>query len=176
MAVVYFSIGSNQGDRLNCLVKATQLIDLRIGKVLCFSAVYESAPWGFQADTSFLNQVLQVETELDPHLVLSALLDIEKILGRIRAGLEYSSRIIDIDILFYDELHMEEDILIIPHPRMHLRRFVMEPLASIAPDFLHPILKKPVSELLNILEDTGGISVAVEKNKFRDLLNRTKQS
>jgi len=171
MARVYFSLGSNQGDRLKALVKATKLIDKRIGSVICYSAVVESEPWGFHAETNFYNQVLLVETMLSAHQVLTALLDIEKTLGRIRTGNTYSSRAIDIDILFYDQDQFNEGDLIIPHPMLHLRRFVMEPLASVAPDFIHPVFQMSISELLNRMKEGSEVSVVVENEEFAKLLD-----
>lgn len=164
-------MGSNQGDRLNSLVKATKLIDNLIGRVIDYSAVFESEPWGFNAETTFYNQVLKVETALDPQQVLHSVLAIEKSLGRLRSGTTYSSRIIDIDILFYNAEIIENENLIIPHPLMHLRKFVLEPLASIAPDLIHPGLQATISFLLSQLNDDSPTLIAVERESFTGLLN-----
>jgi len=172
MAKVYFSTGSNQGDRLNLLVQAAKLIDNLIGKIIDYSPVIESEPWGFDAETAFYNQVLVVETELTPLQVLKLLLEIENTLGRKRSGKEYTSRLIDIDILFYDEIQMNNDSLVIPHPLLHKRKFVLEPLASVAPDLIHPVLISSISELLQSLNDTCQVSVALEKENFTLLLNQ----
>jgi deoxyguanosine kinase len=171
MAKIYLSLGSNQGDRLKSLVAATKLIDSLIGDVSVYSSVYESEPWGFEADTSFYNLILMAETLLTPMQILAKILDIETTLGRIRSGTVYSSRTIDIDILFYDHDQISGDKLVIPHPLLHKRRFVLEPLAEIAEDFIHPVARLKVSELLQGLEDESYISVAVEKNALSELLN-----
>ncbi len=172
MARVYFSLGSNQGDRLNSLVKATQLIDTLIGPVVCYSPVIESEPWGFSAELNFYNMVLEVQTALLPREVLASLLAIEKTLGRVRSGAAtYSSRIIDIDILFYGEEHIVEDTLVIPHPMLHLRRFVLEPLASLAPLLIHPVSRATIAELLLQLEDQSRVFVAAGKEEFALLLH-----
>jgi len=172
MAKVYFSTGSNQGDRLNSLVQAAKLIDSLIGKVIQFSPVVESEPWGFEAETTFYNQVLVVETQQTPQQVLKQVLEIETKLGRKRSGKEYSSRIIDIDILFYNEKQVEENNLVIPHPLLHKRNFVLQPLAEIAPDLVHPVFQTTISELLSQLKDSSRISVAVEKEEFTRLFNQ----
>lgn len=172
MAKVYFSTGSNQGDRLNMLVQAAKQIDSTIGKITDYSPVIESEPWGFEADTAFYNQVLAVDTELSPLQVLHQLLEIEKTLGRERTGKEYTSRLIDIDILLYDKIQIHESDLVIPHPLLHKRKFVLKPLVSIAPDLIHPVLMRSVSELLQSLDDTSQVSIAVEKVNFTLLLNQ----
>ena len=170
MAKVYFSTGSNQGDRINLLVQAAKLIDSLIGKIIDYSPVVESEPWGFKAETAFYNQVLVVETDLTARQVLEQALEIEKTLGRKRSGTEYASRLIDIDILFYDEIQIHENDLKIPHPLLHKRKFVLEPLATVAPVFIHPVLLTTISELLYLLNDSSELPVAVEKVNFARLL------
>jgi len=172
MAKVYFSTGSNQGDRIELLIQAVKLIDSKIGKVIDYSPVIESEPWGFDAETAFYNQVLSVETYLTPHQVLKKILEIENTLGRERSGKEYASRLIDIDILFYDEIQINEDTLVIPHPLLHKRKFVLEPLFAVAPDLIHPVLNSSISELLQSLDDTSLVTIAVEKVNFTLLLNQ----
>jgi 2-amino-4-hydroxy-6-hydroxymethyldihydropteridine diphosphokinase len=172
MATVYFSTGSNEGDRLSLLVQAAKLIDSKIGNIIDYSPVVESEPWGFDADITFYNQVLAVETEFTPHQVLNQLLEIENTLGRKRSGKEYVSRLIDIDILFYDNIQIDEDNLVIPHPLLQKRKFVLKPLAFIAPDLIHPILQVPTSDLLDMLNDTSQVTIAVEKEEFTLLLNQ----
>ncbi len=169
MAKVYFSSGSNQGDRLNSLVQAARLIDKQVGKIIEYSPVVESEPWGFNAETSFYNQALMVETEYSPQQVLNKVLKIEQELGRIRSGKEYSSRIIDVDILFYDEKQLAEHNLVIPHPFLHERKFVLEPLAAIAPGLIHPVLQKTISELLQQLKDPSPITTVIGKEEFARL-------
>jgi len=156
---------------MSSLVKATKLIGNLIGKVIQYSPVFESEPWGFVADTSFFNVVLMAESELNPQQVLNQVLEIENTLGRKRSGKEYSSRIIDIDILFYDEKKIDENNLVIPHPLLHRRKFVLEPLAAIAPDLIHPGYQTTITELLHQLKDNSLISLVVEKEEFARLVN-----
>ncbi len=170
MAKVYLSTGSNEGDRLNSLVDAAKLIEKQIGTIINLSPVVESEPMGFEAETNFYNQVLLVETNLSPQQIIKALLEIELKLGRVRSGHYYSSRIIDIDILFYDEIQVADDNLVIPHPRLHERNFVLKPLMAIAPGYIHPVLKKTISELHSLLADVSGITAVVEKNEFRECM------
>jgi 2-amino-4-hydroxy-6-hydroxymethyldihydropteridine diphosphokinase len=176
MAEVYFSLGSNEGDRLNSLVKATKLIDSLIGKIKQFSSVVESEPWGFKTETSFYNMVLWVETDLEPQQILSKVLDIEASLGRIRHGKVYTNRIIDIDILFYNSEMIHSDNLVIPHPLLHLRKFVLQPLAQIAPGLSHPVLHASISELLLQLNETEEISIIADREEFARLINPINQS
>jgi len=175
MARVYFSLGSNQGDRMHSLVQATKHIENLIGKLISYSAVFESEPWGFNAETTFYNQVLLVETDLSPKKVLKTILNIEKTIGRIRSGTTYISRIIDIDILFYNTEIINSENLVIPHPMLHLRRFVLEPLATIAPDLIHPGYNTTISILLRQLNDKCLIKIFAEKDTFAGLLNTLNQ-
>jgi 2-amino-4-hydroxy-6-hydroxymethyldihydropteridine diphosphokinase len=171
MVKVFLSTGSNLGDRMISLVRAAKLIDKLIGKVIEYSPVVESEPWGFESDTNFYNQVLVVETELAPREMLIKLLEIEKMLGRVRESASYSSRSIDIDILFYGNLQIDGDNLCIPHPRLHLRKFVLQPLAIIAPDFIHPVLKNSVTELLYQVDDQSELKIIADKKQFLNQLN-----
>jgi 2-amino-4-hydroxy-6-hydroxymethyldihydropteridine diphosphokinase len=173
MAEIYLSLGSNQGDRLLALVKATQFVDQGIGKVQLNSYVVESEPWGFISDTPFYNLVLKVQTELLPVQVLDRILDIETRMGRIRSGKTYGNRIIDIDILFYNNEVIGMENLEIPHPFMHKRRFVLQPLATIAPGLVHPVLQQTIIELLNKLDDPGNLTIKVDENKFSELIYTT---
>ena len=158
-------IGGNQGDRHQYINHTTELVRQRIGSVIALSGIYETEPWGnFDIQNSeigilnFLNCALLVETEMTPEQVLHEALAIEASQGRVRtedapvvdAGERvYHSRPMDIDIIFYDNLVRDTPDLQIPHPRMHLRRFVLEPLAEIMPQYRHPILDKTVEELLH---------------------------
>jgi 2-amino-4-hydroxy-6-hydroxymethyldihydropteridine diphosphokinase len=176
MAVVYFSLGSNEGDRLNWLVKAAKLIDNQVGKVIQNSSVVESEPWGFKSETTFYNMVISVETELVPHQVLTKILDIEASLGRTRHGNVYTNRIIDVDILFYNKEQINDEKLIIPHPLMQKRKFVLQPLAEIAADLIHPVLNTSMSELLLMLNEPEPIPIVVDREEFTLLLNSINQS
>ena len=151
---VFLLLGGNQGDRDGILKKARELISERVGAILAASQLYETTPWGFNDQTKFLNQALQVSTLLTPVELLGTLLDIERLLGRVRTSSGYQSRSIDIDILFYGNIMMNEEALIIPHPRIPERRFVLVPLAEIALGFIHPGLGIPIGELLNHCQDT----------------------
>lgn len=144
----YILLGSNLGDRTQHLQQARAMLELNCGKLLRESSIYESPPWGFDAEQSFLNQVLKIETDQSPAELLTRLLSIEKQMGRERNGSAYSSRIIDLDILYYESLVLNEPLLSIPHPRLHLRRFTLLPLAEIAADFVHPLLNLTNAELL----------------------------
>ena len=158
MPTLYLLIGGNQDDRLQTITQAADLIRQRIGSVVACSHIYETAPWGTFADgekpLDFYNQI-------------------EHQLGRRRKGIEnsmphpdntqctmlnsklYSSRPIDIDLIFYGDAVIDTPKLTIPHPRMHLRRFVLQPMCEIAPYYKHPILNKTLTELLNECTDTS---------------------
>ena len=176
MAIVYFSLGSNEGDRLKFLVMATKLIARLVGEVMQYSSVIESEPWGFNTETKFYNMVLSVETEYTPQQVLTKILDIEASLGRIRYKKVYTNRIIDIDILVYNEEIINGNNLIIPHPLMHKRKFVLQPLAEMAADLIHPVFKTSVSELLLELNEPNPISKVVDRGEFARLLNTINHS
>jgi 2-amino-4-hydroxy-6-hydroxymethyldihydropteridine diphosphokinase len=152
---VYLSLGSSRGDRAGNLQKAITAIGQSEAKIVSVSSVYETEPWGFTMDGSFLNLALAVQTEMTPPQLLQWLLETEKKMGRVRIKEEgYSSRIIDIDILFFEDIVIDEPGITIPHPRIHERRFVLTPLHEIAARFTHPVLKRTVAELLNDCNDS----------------------
>ena len=154
MAEVYLGLGTNLGDKENNLNLAMDEIRKRVGEITSLSAFYATDPWGFDSQNSFLNAVCKAHTTLSPFEVLSTTQAIEKDLGRIRksVGGQYSDRPIDIDILLYDNLIIDTPQLSIPHPLMHKRLFVMEPLTEIAPELVHPILQQTMKELLLMAE------------------------
>lgn len=159
MNTVFLLLGSNLDDRLVMLHNAIEQISEYIGKVKVKSGIYESLPWGFEAETTFLNQVIIVESLLKPLEILEEIKQIEKEMGRVRTSETYESRTIDIDILFYNNEIIEFPELIIPHPQLHKRRFTLVPLAEIAELFLHPQLKKTIQQLLENCTDSSEVSI-----------------
>lgn len=147
---VYFSLGSNLGDRAQLLEKALTLLNKEIGNLVSRSSFYETEPWGFSSNHPFLNACCLCETELSPLEVLHRTQQIEKELGRKRKSKKkkYHDRPIDIDLLLCDDLTINTKDLTIPHPFMQERRFVLEPLKEIAPDVIHPVLHISISEML----------------------------
>jgi 2-amino-4-hydroxy-6-hydroxymethyldihydropteridine diphosphokinase len=142
--------GSDLGDRTTILNQASLLIEYRIGPVIQKSMILESEPWGFQSETRFLNQALMVETTLDPEQLLSKILEIETLLGRVRHSAEWTSRIIDIDILCGEFLIHHSSSLVIPHKLLADRLFALNPLCQIVPDWIHPLLNR---SYLSLAED-----------------------
>ena len=144
---VYLGLGSNLGDRLANL-QAVGAAFAPHGRILAASPVYETAPWGYTDQPAFLNQVLEVETDLAPAELMAALQRLEVDLGRV-ASFRYGPRRIDVDILLYDNLVLETPDLLIPHPRLAERAFVLVPLADLAPELRHPTLDKTIRDLLS---------------------------
>lgn len=154
---VYIALGSNKGNKLQNLQSAVDLIFTKIGTIQRLSKVYETAAMGFDGD-DFFNACIRVETELKPKKLLKQLQLIEKRLGRKKSSyIGYESREIDLDILFYEDEIISEKELMIPHPEMHKRKFVLQPLADIAKDFDHPELNKKVLILLEECADNSKI-------------------
>lgn len=153
MAKVCLGLGTNIGNKRGNLVKAAALLAERAGDVLAFSSLYETEPWGFQSDNTFLNAALVLETECLPLELLDITRSIEIEMGRTKKSVagQYEDRVIDIDLLLYDDLIMQTECLTLPHPLMHKRRFVMEPLVEIAPDVLHPVFHKTMCQLIEEL-------------------------
>jgi 2-amino-4-hydroxy-6-hydroxymethyldihydropteridine diphosphokinase len=148
----YLLIGGNVGDRMGRLQFALRLIEAELGNVRVVSSIYETAAWGKTVQPDFLNQALLVETELSALALMSAILDLELRMGRVRND-KYGPRTIDIDILFYDHDIINIQGLQIPHPQIQNRKFVLCPLFEIAPHFIHPILNKDIEALLEECTD-----------------------
>ena len=155
MMTVYFSLGTNLGDKEQNLRTAVRKIRKQIGEVVSLSAFYATAPWGFSSDNTFLNAALCAKTALTPLEVLQTTQKIEREMGRTHKSVNavYSDRVIDIDLLlcFADDgtpVLLDAPGLQLPHPLMQERRFVLEPLAEIAPGVVHPVFKKTIQELL----------------------------
>ena len=154
MATLYLSLGTNLGDRRSNLDTALELIAQRIGTVQAKSEILETKPWGFESPNSFLNMAVQVKTDLGPKQALLITQGIEKEMGRTQKSVErnYHDRPIDIDILLFDDVVLNTGDLTIPHPLMHERMFVMQPLAEIAPNTQHPVLHKTIRQIADELE------------------------
>ena len=166
MAKVYFSLGSNKGDRLDFILRAIRQLEKTIGTLVANSSVFESEPWGFTADTAFYNMVVQFNTKMSSAELLASVTEAELKLGRSRDGNGYSSRTIDIDILFVDQMLVKSETLAIPHPRMHLRRFVLEPLLEISPEMIHPLFNITVFDLMKVCQDTSALQVVLSREAF----------
>lgn len=153
MHTAFLLIGGNLGDRFRNLGAAARLIEEHCGDIISLSSIYETAAWGFTDQPPFLNQVLVLETALEPEVLMQELLDIEKELGRIREE-KMGPRHIDIDILLLDDITWRSPSLTIPHPSLHLRRFALTPLNEVAATQKHPLLQKTIAELLTDCPDT----------------------
>ncbi|GAA4324187.1 2-amino-4-hydroxy-6-hydroxymethyldihydropteridine diphosphokinase [Flaviaesturariibacter amylovorans] len=148
----YLLLGGNLGDRPGNLAAARAALADAAGPVIAASPLFETEAWGLKEQPAFLNQALALRTALPPDALLAAALRIEETLGRVRAE-RYGPRTLDIDILFYDDAVIDTPTLQVPHPQLHLRRFALEPLAAIAPGLRHPVLGRPISELLAACAD-----------------------
>ncbi len=152
----YLLIGGNLGDRIANLQNAIQHIEMHGGKIISRSAIYETAAWGFTEQPPFYNQALYVQTSLPATELMQQLLAIELSLGRKRL-IPLGPRTIDIDIIYFNNEIIQNDVVSIPHPRMEQRNFVLIPLNEIAPNYLHPILNIPTSTLLKQCKDESHV-------------------
>ena len=157
MNKVFLGLGTNLGTREANIEKALARIKEYIGPVTKSSSLYETEPWGFESDEQFINMVVRIDTGLNPGDLLQEILNVEFFLGRKRGGTQYTSRVIDIDILLFGEKIINENKLKIPHPRMHERRFVLEPMCEIAGEEIHPVFGKSFAKLLEECKDESKI-------------------
>lgn len=155
MATAYIGIGSNLGNRQKNCLRSIELLEKRGIIVKKRSSMNETEPWGVKDQPQFINMAIEIETELGPHELLRILKDVEREVGR-GATFKWGPRIIDLDILLFNDLFLREDNLQIPHPLMHERDFVLKPLCEIAPDRIHPLLKVSMFNLLKRLEKSRG--------------------
>ena len=160
----YLLLGTNEGDRVNNLAIAEKIITEQIGKIIAQSSLYETAAWGKTDQPDFLNRAILIETYLSAKQLLISLLAIEKEMGRVRLE-KWGQRLIDLDIIFYEDLVCEDLILNLPHPEMHKRKFVLVPLCEIAPKLIHPKLQLSINEILNNLDDN--LEVKKYKTNFK---------
>jgi 2-amino-4-hydroxy-6-hydroxymethyldihydropteridine diphosphokinase len=150
---IFLSLGSNLGDRLNNLQDAIRSLPPKVHP-LSQSQIYETDPWGYTDQPAFLNLVIKANTELAPKKLLAFLKEMEVVLGR-EVTFHYGPRVIDLDILFYDDLVLDSPDLTIPHPRLTERVFVLFPLVELAPDLVHPVIKKSIQQLITSVSTTG---------------------
>lgn len=151
--IIFLGLGSNLGDKQKNIERAYKLIKKRIGKIVSKSAFYVSEPEGFESENEFVNSVCEVVTAMSPREILQETQEIEKETGRQNKSQdgEYSDRVIDIDILMYDDIIIEEPNFIVPHPRFHVRGFVLIPFAEVSPNTIHPVFDKSILQLKNEL-------------------------
>jgi len=150
----FLLLGGNLGNIMKTFAQAISAIDMQAGTVVRHSNLFESEPWGMGPAEAFMNQAVEITTELDPNSLLQVLLRIESDFGRIRNTTAMESRTLDIDILLYNDIIYNKKSLVIPHPRLHQRRFALMPLAQIAPEKVHPVLGKSIETLLRECTDT----------------------
>jgi 2-amino-4-hydroxy-6-hydroxymethyldihydropteridine diphosphokinase len=168
---VFIALGSNLGDRLLYLQQALDKIDKRLGPIVRCSSLYESAAWGDRDQQDFYNAMCEIHTEITPLNLLGELQSMEKELGKSKTRI-WGPRTLDLDIIYYGQKIIVEKDLIIPHPNMYLRNFVLQPLAEIAPEFIHPLMKKKTKSLLRECPDQTNIDRISTLWSTNDGLNR----
>jgi len=154
----YLILGSNVGDRETNIREAILKIESKVGKVIRTSSMYQTEPWGYGGQPHFYNQVIEIETSLDASHTLKEILMIEKSMGRVR-NQKWRERIIDIDILYFEDLVVHDKDLTLPHPGIPDRKFVLEPLCELIPDEIHPLLRISNAELLKKTGDRLGVEI-----------------
>jgi 2-amino-4-hydroxy-6-hydroxymethyldihydropteridine diphosphokinase len=152
MATIFLLLGSNMGDSVQFLAEAQKQLEHQVGKLIKSSDLYQTAAWGNTEQSDFINQVIKMETILDPQKLLGTILAIEKEMGRLRE-VKWGPRTIDIDILYYDQEVINLPELKIPHPNLHQRAFTLVPLCEIEPLWLHPVLHRTNRQLLMAIDD-----------------------
>ena len=155
---VYLLLGSNVGDREGNLKRACELICTEVSPLVTRSHLYETAAWGKTDQAAFLNQAIMIKTDNEPLVLLASLKNIEKQVGRVDTE-KWGPRVIDIDILFHGTQIIQAPELQVPHPYLPVRRFALLPLSDIARDFVHPVLKKTIKELLELCPDTSEVKL-----------------
>ncbi len=168
MAKIYLHTGSNIGDRAHNLSEANMAIERSIGSISCLSNIYETAAWGLKDQDDFLNQALEVITDLKPGEVLKAIQKIENQMGRVRFK-KWGRRLIDIDILFFENSIINTSNLTIPHPFLQKRNFVLAPLTELIPNFIHPVIGKPISQIFKESQDKLKAEIYIPDKKSEDL-------
>jgi 2-amino-4-hydroxy-6-hydroxymethyldihydropteridine diphosphokinase len=158
MARILLLSGSNLGNRAQNLANAKEKLAGINVNVLKFSGIYETEPWGDIPQDSFYNQAILAETSLKPAELMLKILALEYSLGRIRGSEQYAPRTIDLDVIFYDDRVLNLPEIVVPHPRMHLRRFVLQPASEIVPEWEHPVFHKTIACLLEECPDTGAVN------------------
>ena len=148
----YLLIGSNVGNRVNNIETATNLLEQQIGKIIKSSSVYETDAWGNTSQPDFLNQAILIETRLNAHKCMQQIFSIENKMGRVRIK-KNDPRIIDVDILFFNDEIINEQDLIVPHPQIQNRKFVLIPMNELSPGFIHPVLNQTIGNLLSTCAD-----------------------
>lgn len=165
MHKVFLGIGGNLGDKQLNFIKVAHLIKARLGEIVKSSSIYETPPWGFVSEDHFWNRIFLIETAMEPEELLEEIDKIETEFGRKRTIGKYTSREMDIDILYFEEIYVETDVLIIPHPRIQNRKFVLVPLVEIAPDFKHPLFRLTNLQLLENCKDESVI-IKINSEKY----------
>ena len=151
--IVYISVGSDLGNRLeNCETGINFLLDSRKTRLLKRSRVYETEPVDYTRQEWFINLAVKIETDLDPFALLQRIRSVQRRAGRIQDTVRFGPRVLDLDILLFDDFVLDDPQLCIPHPRMHKRRFVLKPICDIDPDIIHPVLKQSMHQLLHDLD------------------------